>query len=203
MDDKDKRLVQVQEYVRESVARRILKENPAQKSSILSFNNLEKIDDLRERRMVLDMMSYLPDEVLVKTDRASMKYALEMRAPLLSLDITEYSFRLPFEMKFKDGKKKYILKDILSDFMPAEMMDRPKMGFGVPIRTWLNTSLADQLIRFADKKILDRQGIFEHEGIMWLISKVEKNKGFRYQATLWCFYVFQLWYQEYVENLWG
>ncbi|SHN65884.1 Asparagine synthase [Butyrivibrio hungatei DSM 14810] len=93
---------------------------------IFAFDELEQVDGLLQKRMLLDIMTYLPDEVLTKTDRATMKYSLEMRTPLLNQQVMEYSFRIPIEYKYRNGEKKYILKDILSDFVPKEMIDRQK-----------------------------------------------------------------------------
>lgn len=77
------------------------------------------------------------------------------------------------------------------------------MGFGVPIRRWLNTVLHDRLILYSDDEIIKRQGIFDSEGIKWLIRMTMKKANYRYYSTLWCFFVFQMWYQMYIEDLWS
>ena len=152
--------------------------------------------------MVLDMMTYLPDEVLAKTDRASMKYSLEVRCPLLDYRIVELAFSIPHGFKYKKGNKKYILKELAYQYIPRELLDRPKKGFGVPLRKWLRTVLAPEIDRYADQDILKRQNIFVPEAVGELIRRQEKSDRIMYSSMLWSFYVFQRWYQMFVEDLW-
>lgn len=159
-------------------------------------------DNWQMQRMLLDMRYYMADEVLVKTDRASMKCSLEVRCPILDYRIAEYSFRLPHQFKYKAGDKKHILKDIAYEMVPRELLDRPKKGFGVPLAKWLRGELCSQLLRYADKKILKQQGIFKPEKIHEFIQKLLVSDTSLYNSVLWGFFVFQMWYQEYVENLW-
>ena len=156
----------------------------------------------QERRMLLDMQTYLPDEILAKTDRASMKYSLEVRCPLLDYRIIEESFRIPHKYKYHHFDKKYILKEITYQYVPKELLDRPKKGFGVPLRKWLRTVLKEEISRYADEIILKRQDIFNPEAIRELIVKQEKSDKIMYSSLLWSFYVFQKWYQMYIEDLW-
>lgn len=162
-----------------------------------------KYADWQERRMLLDMMTYLPDEVLAKTDRASMKYSLEVRCPLLDYRFVEQSFRIPQSLKYHNRNKKYILKKLTYKYVPQELLDRPKMGFGVPLRKWLRTVLKEEISRYADKQILKIQDIFVPEAVERLIQKQQKSDKIMYSSMLWSFYMFQLWYQRYIEDLWG
>jgi asparagine synthase (glutamine-hydrolysing) len=156
----------------------------------------------QERRMLLDMQTYLPDEILAKTDRASMKYSLEVRCPLLDYRIIEESFNIPHKYKYHNFDKKHILKEITYQYVPKELMDRPKKGFGVPLRKWLRTVLKDEITHYANKDILKRQDIFDGEAVQNLIFKQEKSDKIMYSSMLWSFYVFQKWYQMYIEDLW-
>lgn len=156
----------------------------------------------QERRMLLDMQTYLPDEILTKTDRASMKYSLEVRCPLLDYRIIEHSFQIPHEFKYHRFDKKYILKQLTYKYVPKEFLDRPKKGFGVPLRKWLRTVLRDEILHYADTTILKRQDIFEPEAVKELIAHQEKSDKIMYSSMLWSFYVFQKWYQMYIEDLW-
>lgn len=161
-----------------------------------------KFADWQERRMLLDMMTYLPDEVLAKTDRASMKYSLEVRCPLLDYRFVEQSFRIPQSLKYHNRNKKYILKQLTYKYVPQALLDRPKMGFGVPLRKWLRTVLKDEIHRYADQEILKKQDIFVPEAVERLIWKQQKSDKIMYSSMLWSFYMFQLWYQRYIEDLW-
>lgn len=156
----------------------------------------------QERRMLLDMQTYLPDEILTKTDRASMKYSLEVRCPLLDYRIIEHSFQIPHEFKYHRFDKKYILKQLTYKYVPKELLDRPKKGFGVPLRKWLRTVLRNEILHYADTTILKRQDIFDPEAVKELIAHQEKSDKIMYSSMLWSFYVFQKWYQMYIEDLW-
>lgn len=156
----------------------------------------------QERRMMLDMMTYLPDEILCKMDRASMYYSLEARCPLLDYRVIEKSFQIPQDEKYKNFCKKYILKELTYKHVPKELLNRPKKGFSPPIQSWIRGSLNKCIKRYADSKILDRQGIFDKEGINELIRLQEKSAKISYTSVLWSFFVFQNWYRTYCEDLW-
>lgn len=156
----------------------------------------------QERRMLLDMQTYLPDEVLCKMDRASMKYSLETRCPLLDYRVVECSFRIPHEFKYYHKSKKYILKDLAYEYVPKELLDRPKKGFGVPLRKWLRSVLKEEIENFARPEMLKKQGIFHADAIQRLRYMQEKSDKIVYSSILWSFYVFQRWYQYYIEDLW-
>lgn len=155
----------------------------------------------QEKRMIVDMVTYLPDEILTKMDRASMKYSLEVRCPLLDYRIPEWSFRVSHDLKFHHFQKKYLLKELTYEYVPKALLDRPKMGFGVPLRKWLRTVLKPDILRFSDEAKLKRQGIFNPEAIKELIAKQEKSDLIIYSSLLWSFYVFQRWYNEYIEEM--
>ena len=168
------------------------------------FKNIPELEnDWQMQKMLLDMRYYLADEVLVKMDRASMKYSLEVRCPLLDYRIVEYSLRLPLTYKYHKHEKKYILKDVLYEMVPKELLDRPKKGFGVPLVQWMRNELYNPLMRYADKKILEKQGIFRPEKIHEFICKMMVSDISVYNSVLWGFLMFQMWYQEHVEDLWG
>ena len=162
-----------------------------------------KYKDWQERRMLLDMMTYLPDEVLAKTDRASMKYSMEVRCPLLDYRVVEQALQIPQKLKYTKGQKKYILKELTYRYIPRELLDRPKNGFGVPLRKWLRTVLKKEIMRYADPQKLDKQGIFVPDAVQNLVKKQAVSDKIVYSSILWSFYVFQRWYQVYIEDLWS
>lgn len=173
-------------------------------ASNIKYEQEDRLDmsNWQERRMLLDMQTYLPDEILAKTDRASMKYSLEVRCPLLDHRIIEESFHIPHKYKYYHFDKKHILKEITYQYVPKELLDRPKKGFGVPLRKWLRTVLKEEIARYADEKILKKQDIFDSKAVRELIAHQEKSDKIMYSSMLWSFYVFQKWYQMYIEDLW-
>lgn len=155
------------------------------------------------RRMLLDMDTYLPGDILCKVDRASMKYSLEARCPILDRDVMEYSYRIPHEFKFYKGDKKHILKDIAYDYIPRELLDRPKVGFGVPLDKWLRGPLKEQLLAYSEKDYLEKQGIFDADYVSSMIREYIKTgdggpaTGANYSKLSWSFYIFEQWFQHY------
>ena len=161
-------------------------------------------DKWQVRRMLLDMDTYLPGDILCKVDRASMKYSLEARCPILDKDVMEYSFRIPHGFKFHKGDKKHILKDIAYDYIPKELLERPKVGFGVPLDKWLRGPLREQLLAYSEKDYLEKQGIFDAGYVSGMIRDYIKTgdggpaTGANYSKLSWSFFIFEQWYQRYL-----
>lgn len=156
------------------------------------------------RRMLLDMDTYLPGDILSKVDRATMKYSLEARCPVLDRDVMEYSFRLPHSFKDHKGCQKYILKDIAYDYIPKELLERPKSGFSVPMDKWLRGPLREKLTDYASASFLRRQGLFDPEETQrlaegWLLQGDGGSyTGSNYSRILWAFFILEQWYEEYL-----
>lgn len=165
------------------------------------------LDNWQIRRMLLDMITYLPGDILTKVDRASMKYSLETRCPLLDKNIIEYSFRIPHQFKYYKGDKKRILKDIVAEIIPYELLDRPKKGFSVPLERWLRSVLADKLLKASNEQVIKKQGIFIHEEVREFIDSFMKygdkgpGTGANYSKIIWSFLVFQMWYDKYIDAI--
>ena len=158
------------------------------------------------RRMLLDMETYLPNDILCKVDRASMKYSLECRCPILDKNVMEYSFRLPQSMKDDRGNQKKILKSIAYDYIPASFLDRPKKGFGVPIDFWMRNQLREQLESYVEMNFLKRQGIFHAYNVRKLVLSYiregdkGKDSGANYSKIIWPYFIFQQWYVHYFNH---
>jgi asparagine synthase (glutamine-hydrolysing) len=162
-------------------------------------------DNWQRRRMLLDMKTYLPGDILCKVDRASMKYSLEPRCPFLDVNVMEYSFSLDQKFKSYKGVQKRILKDLAYEFVPKELLDRPKKGFIVPIEKWLKTSLRDRLKGYSRSDRLKKQGIFNPAPTQKFIDDfliAEKGRsGYNFCNMIWGFFVFQQWYSKYIQPL--
>lgn len=171
------------------------------------FDDKYDVKSWQIRRMLLDMDTYLPGDILCKVDRASMKYSLESRCPILDVDVMEYSFRLDHSFKYYNGNKKRILKDIAYDYIPKELLDRPKVGFSVPLDKWLRGPLKNRMLDMIDRDFLVRQGIFDPDTVINFVGKYletgdnGKYSGSNYSKICWPFFIFQQWYLEYIEKV--
>ncbi len=155
-----------------------------------------KGDNFTSHMQLLDSLTYLPDDILTKVDRASMAVSLEARVPILDHRVVEYAWQLPHNMKVRNGKSKWILRELLHQYVPKEIMERPKMGFGVPIDTWLRTDLKDWAEDLLSEKSLNDTGVLNANPIRekW-IQHSKHNKNWHY--SLWPVLMFIAWHRKY------
>ena len=142
--------------------------------------------------MAIDMQAYLPDDILVKVDRAAMSCSLETRAPLLNHKLVEFAWRLPLNTKIQGSSGKVPLKEVLYRHVPKKLVDRPKMGFGVPMGDWLRGDLREWAEDMLAEETLNRQGYF-NTGLIQNALKAHMSGEANNQFYLWDILMFQAW----------
>ena len=164
-------------------------------TTITNYLSVANVREFQHRMMLLDAISYLPDDILVKVDRAAMGVGLETRVPFLDHRVVEFLWRLPINLKIRNGQGKWLLRQLLNKYIPQKLIKRPKMGFAVPIAEWLRDPLRDWAEALLNESRLKREGFFNTEPIRLKWS--EHLSGFRnWEHHLWDILMFQAWLAE-------
>ena len=160
-------------------------------------NNFDSyLSEYVEKLKLLDTLTYLPDDILTKVDRASMAVSLEVRVPLLDHRIVEFSWCLPKNIQIRKTKTKWILREVLKKYVPENFFKRPKMGFGVPIDSWLQSDLNSWASYLLSDEVFKRHNLLKSPGLkkMWK-QHISGEKNWQYQ--IWNVLMLHSWAEEY------
>lgn len=191
------RKVQFDAYIRERRIRWYM--TKGRKSKIYNVDYY-KIKNNKISRMLLETQKFLPDRLLCKVLKPSSYNGIRLIKPFSTTDIVEESYKIPEKYKYFNGEKKYILKEIVYDYVPKKYLDREKHGFSIPIKKWLlEEPFYSELLRVSDEKFLKKQHIFDSKKIKEYIEIFKEKRKKGDAIVLWCFYVFQIWYETYMR----
>lgn len=174
----------------------LLIKNADNSPSLFSQSSIWPItENFESWMMAMDAQTYMSDDILVKVDRAAMANSLETRVPLLDHRVAELAWRLPLDMKIRDGKGKWVLREVLYRHVPKSLIERPKKGFSIPLGEWLRGPLREWAHSLLDERLLEQQGYFYPKPIKKLWAQHLAGKADR-SRQLWSILMFQAWLQE-------
>ena len=197
---KSKNIIEAMKYTSEYFTKKerdkLLKHN----IDIIKTNfdiEISDVNDEINQMLAIDYKTYMLDDILTKVDRATMSVGLEGREPLLDYRIIEFVSQLPSKLKYNNGEKKWLLKKITHKYLPKELMDRPKQGFGVPLTEWFRDELKDYFMIYLDEKRIEKEGLFNSKEIIKLRDSYLSGNKENVQK-LWFLLMFEMWYEKWM-----
>lgn len=161
-------------------------------------NDFKSFNNVLDIVMAIDYGMYLQNDILTKVDRASMSVSLEGREPLLDHRLAEFVAQLPIEYKYNRQGGKRILKDIVHEYIPKELVDRPKAGFSLPIYKWLLGDLRYLIDEYLNTESLNESNLFNPDFVTGQVNLFKKNKYY-YKPIIWKLLMFQMWYFKWMK----
>jgi len=186
---------QEQYFFREQELEEILVNEKFNFGNINVYNPTNRKLKEEEKQSLWDFNYYLPDDLLVKADRASMHYSLETRVPLLDNRIIEFAFNLDSELKMKGDTMKYILKQVLFDYVPKQIFERPKQGFSIPLNKWLKTDLNYLLNKYTSREVIERYNLLHYLKVEKIKNQYLNGQNHLFNR-LWVIIVLHWWLEE-------
>jgi asparagine synthase (glutamine-hydrolysing) len=168
-------------------------------AKILRYFDADNVDDLVDRMLYTDLMTRMPDHLLSIVDRMSMAHSIESRPPLVDYKFVEYAASIPAHMKLKGRNLKYILKKVAGRYLPDELINRKKQGFGFPLAIWMRTDLKDFLVRLFSQSRFVEIGVFDRDYIFSILDEHLSGKA-DHNFRLWILINLEFWYRLYFDE---
>lgn len=170
--------------------------------SFREYANRVKTNEPLDQLLYIDSKTYLPGDILTKVDRMSMATSLEVRVPLLDHKLIEFVTKIPARLKLAGSETKQLLRRVAKDLIPAEILDRPKQGFGIPLQEWVNQQLRDQIRETLHEPRTRQRGYVNYDHVDLLLD--EHQKGRRdHSFPLWSLLILELWHRKYIDHTFG
>ena len=164
-----------------------------------NFGKLKRNLSAAEEQALFDIKYYLKDDLLVKVDIASMQFSLEARSPFLDYRIVEFALNLSEELKKKNEVSKYLLKEVLYDYVPRQFFERPKWGFSIPLYKWLKTDLHYLIEKYLSEVVVVKCAVVKPEKVKQLLARFEKGEDFLYNR-IWALILLHKWMNDHAAN---
>ena len=164
-----------------------------------NISSLKRNLSVKEAQALFDLNYYLKDDLLVKVDRASMKYSLETRTPFLDYRVVEFALNLNENLKLKNGTAKYLLKEVLYDYVPREYFDRPKQGFAIPLKHWLKKELKHLVDFYLSKEMVEQHAVINFPEVKKLLQRFNAGEEYLYNR-IWTLIILQQWLEKEKHN---
>ncbi len=156
------------------------------------YHDIKRSLSAREEQALYDIKNYLKDELLVKVDIASMQFSLEARTPFLDYRLVEFALNLDENLKVNNNVSKYLLKEVLYDYVPKQLFDRPKKGFSIPLAKWLHTDLKSLVDKFLSKESIEGAGFVKYEKVKDIVNRFENGQDYLYNRV-WVLILLHKW----------
>ena len=167
--------------------------------SFREYASRVKTNEPLDRFLYIDCKTYLPGDILTKVDRMSMATSLEVRVPLLDHKLIDFVTKVPASLKLAGRETKHLLKRVAKDLIPAEILNRPKMGFGLPLEQWINRQLRDQIRDILSEPRTRQRGYLNYDYVDLILDEHHRNRR-DHSQPLWSLLIFELWHRQYIDQ---
>ena len=178
-----------------------VKKNFINDKKSIRYKNKDKVfRSIRNNRMLFEIYNFLPNRILNKIQNVANNYNIRLIKPFVEPKIVEEAYKIPLKYKFFNKEKKFIIKEITYNFVPKKYLNRPKHGFGIPIKKWiLEEEMYSEILRVSNEKFLNEQKIFDANKIKKFVINYPNTRYKADSYILWSFYIFQRWYEKYIK----